>query len=51
MEEEGEILRKCKKNEGIVINTCHKGFTEAIDLYSLWSAAHNWQDIITVRAF
>jgi len=40
-----------EKNEGIFINACHKGFTEAIDLYALYSAVYNWQGIITVKAF
>jgi hypothetical protein len=51
MEEDGGTLRECRKGGGIVINTCHKVFTEAIDLYALCSAANNWQDIITVKAF
>jgi hypothetical protein len=51
VEKDGETLRKFRKNEGIVINICHKDFTEAIDLYALCSAANNWQDIITVKAF
>ena len=48
MEEHSESV---EKNEGIFINACHKGFTEAIDLYALYSAVYNWQDIITVKTF
>jgi len=51
MEEDGGMLRKWRKNEGIIINICHKGFTEAIDLYALCSAVNNWQDILTVKTF
>jgi len=32
MQKDGGTLRKCRKVKEIVINTCHKCFTEAIDL-------------------
>ena len=51
MEEDGGMLRKWRKNEGIIINICHKGFTGAIDLYALCSTVNNWQDILTVKTF
>jgi len=51
MEKDRETLRECRKGGGIVRNTCHKCFTEAIDLDASCSAAKNWQGIISVKAF
>jgi len=42
MEEDEEVLRKCRKNKGIDINTYRSCFTGDTDLYLFYSAANTW---------